>query len=202
MATRLAPEERRAEIIATVRQKIAEEGAEDLSMRQVARWCGMSAPGVMHHFETLDLLMDEVLSQRRDDELATYQKMLSEVEGEPTLRDLADITVDLAAQTPLESWNYDRLEATARVNPDHPAYPHFKDREVIGEVRPLTLQLAERDYDEPLTVLALLGLVAEGFRAKWARSQEVPDYVGDWQAIADEVFASLERFRKSPEASN
>ena len=197
MARRLLPEERRAEIIERTRQLIAEEGPEDLSLRRVARWCGMSAPGLMHHFESLELLMTEVLSARRADELDQYADRIEQLGDSATLRDLTDVTVEVAAINPRESQNFDRLEVIARADPTHPAHSYFDGLDIVPQVRPWSLVLAEQEYTEPLIVVSILSLIAEGFRARWARSKTVPDYVGDWQAIADSVFAGFDYLKKS-----
>lgn len=199
MARRLLPEERRAEIIERTRQLIAEEGPEDLSMRRVARWCGMSAPGLIHHFESLEVLMTAVLKARRDDELAKYAERIDQLGSEATLRDLTDATVEVAARTPRETQNFDRLEVIARADPTHPAHSYFDGLDIVPQVRPMSLVLAEREYKEPLQVVKILSVVAEGFRARWSRSKTVPDYMGDWLEVADSIFAGLDYLKKEPE---
>ena len=71
MARRLTPEVRRAEIIATADDLIAAEGYRSLSLREVARRCGMSAPGLMHYFPDMPSLLHAVLEHRDEVDLAT-----------------------------------------------------------------------------------------------------------------------------------
>ena len=190
MATRLTPQARREYILTRTREMIAREGPEGLSMRKVARECEMTAPGVMHHFETLEDLLTEVLTVRREEEASRYQELLLEAGPGATLRD--------ASENPVEAQNFDRLEALARVDPTHPAHKYYKGRSVVGEVGPLSSYLAQLEYREPLAVLNVLSLVAEGLRARWTRSEAVPDLEADWLAVADDVFAGFEYLRREP----
>ena len=201
MATRLTPQARREYILTRTREMIAREGPEGLSMRKVARECEMTAPGVMHHFETLEDLLTEVLTVRREEEASRYQELLLEVGAGATLRDLTDITVRVASENPVEAQNFDRLEALARVDPTHPAHRYYKGNSVVGEVGPLSSYLAQLEYREPLAVLNVLSLVAEGLRARWTRSEAVPDFEADWLAVADDVFAGFEHLRRDSDSS-
>ncbi|XPP26191.1 MAG: TetR/AcrR family transcriptional regulator [Leucobacter sp.] len=197
MARRLVPEARRAEIIARTRKMISVQGGENLSLREVARWCGMSAPGLLHHFDGLTAILEAVLTERAEEERQIYARELDAIGAQATLRDLADTTVRIAANRPEESRNFDRLEMIALADPTHPAYAFYRHGSDIRQLRPLSLMLAEREYEDPLAVVSVLGLVAEGLRLRWLRSETPPDYVGDWESVRDAIFYSFERFRKA-----
>ncbi|HWK19924.1 MAG TPA: helix-turn-helix domain-containing protein [Microbacteriaceae bacterium] len=196
MVRRLAPEARRAEIIARTRAMIATRGAEGLSLREVARWCGMTAPGLLHHFDGLAAVLEAVLEERADEEIHLYAQAIGAIGEHATLRDLADATVRVTAERREESANFDRLEMIALMDRTHPLHEYYRHGKDIRRLRPLTLALAEREYEDPLAVVSVLGLVAEGLRLRWLRSEAIPDYEADWAAVRDTVFAGFEHRRK------
>lgn len=190
MARRLTVDARRREIVERTRQLIAEQGPDGLSLRAVARWCDMSAPGLMHHFAGLKPLLEEVLRERAEAEAEAYAAALPE---NPTLRDWADTVARVAMDHVLENRNFDALETQALANPDHPAHDFY-----VRAWHPYspTVELAQKEYPRnPQVVSETLRTVVDGLRLRWLRSQEAPDYAGDWGRIADTVFAGFEQYR-------
>lgn len=189
MARRLPVDKRREEIIAGTREMIAVEGPSGLSLRKVARYCGMSAPGVLHHFPDLSSLLEEVLAARDADEISGIHAMFSSGK-ELNLRSLIDTAIIYLSERPVETRNFDLLEAEA-ADPVHPAHAYFsRKREHTGE---LSRQLAEQEFEDPDLVLEMLNIVGDGLRTRWLASGEEVDYVGDWNRIADQVFANFKR---------
>ena len=185
---RLTVEARRAEIIAITRQRIAADGAGALSLREVARWCEMSAPGLTHHFPTLGELLSAVLAQRDADDLHGIAE-LAAADGVPlTLRRLADASVRYHADRAVETRNFDALEAEA-MSPSHPAHAYYVSLE--SHTGDLGLELARREYRDPETVIAVLRAVVDGLRKRWVLNPESADLLGDWSAIGDMVFAGF-----------
>lgn len=194
MARRLAPEARKREILDKTRQRLAQEGPEGLSLRSVARWCGMSAPGILHYFDSLAELLEQVLIEHDAEELAAATDFVESLGADGTLRDFADGLVRHIQANSLEAHNYDALEIQALAMPDHPARNYF----LYMLVRPLppAVELARREYSDPDTVITTLRIVVDGLRHRWLRTDDVPDYWADWLAIRDIVFDGLEPLRK------
>ncbi|WP_162460867.1 MULTISPECIES: TetR/AcrR family transcriptional regulator [unclassified Mycolicibacterium] len=193
MARRLPPQQRRAEIVELTRQMIATGAAHELTLRSIARYCGMSAPGLMHHFATVSELLETVLHQRDHDDMAAIRAALARDYPHPTLLDLADTVVRYYAARPIETRHFDALEARA-VLPEHPAHQFFATYRAVQPLD-ITKQLAAQDYRDPEAVLRVLGVVADGLRAQWLRQLEIPDYWGDWTAMRHHVFAHFDRSR-------
>lgn len=192
MTRRLSLEARRAEILRLTRQMIAEQGPDGLSLRSVARWCGMTAPGVLHHFDGLKPLLEEVLEQRAAEQVAAFVAALP---PDATLLEWADTVVAVASLDAKENSRFDALETQALANPDHPAYEFFR-REHVRRPFPTTIALAEQDYPgNPAAVIETLGTVVDGLRLRWLRAEGVPDYRADWMRIRDTVFAGFEQYR-------
>ncbi|MUL80849.1 MULTISPECIES: TetR/AcrR family transcriptional regulator [unclassified Mycolicibacterium] len=191
MVRRLQPEQRRAEIIRLTREMIATGAAHELTLRSIARYCGMSAPGLMHHFPTVKELLETVLRQRDDDDMTAIRSTLVRDYERPTLLDLADTVVRYYAARPTETRSFDALEARAVV-PEHPAHEFFASYRAVQPLE-FTKQLAAQDYRDPESVLRVLGVVADGLRAQWLRETETPNYWDDWSAVRDHSLGHFER---------
>lgn len=192
MTRRLSLEARRAEILQRTRAMIAEQGPDGLSLRGVARWCGMTAPGVLHHFDGLKPLLEAVLEQREAEELAAFVAALP---PNATLREWTDTVVAVASLNAQENSRFDALETQALTDPAHPAHDFYR-REHERRPYPTTVELAQREYPgNPEAVVETLGVVVDGLRLRWLRMNEVPDYRADWDRIRETVFAGFEQYR-------
>lgn len=187
---RLSPEKRRAEIISMTRKMIAEHGPEGLSMRAVARYCGMTGPGIAHHFPSMTALLDAVLKQRNEEYVSDITRAIEEHGEKASLLLAMDTFVRYFAARPVETRNFDRLEAEA-MNPNHPAHSYYVAGPPRG--REITQALAERDYLEPDNVMKILSLVVDGLRSRWLLSPDNPDLWEDWAAVRAPLFNSFKR---------
>lgn len=162
MARRLTPEARRAEIVEIANRAIMSDGFSSLSLREIARRCGMSTPGLMHYFPDMVSLLGAVLEHRAEVEIATQY---SKIEG-ITLVELLEKARSYHHTLPEEARQFDVLEAEA-LNPTHPAHQYFNERNqrMLERIRPIV----EREYASPEEVMTLLGLIFDGFRLKSVR---------------------------------
>lgn len=179
MARRLAPEARRAEIVETTRAAIAEDGYRVLSLREVARRCGMSAPGLMHYFPDMPALLEAVLDHRDEVDLAA---ILQDEGPDTPLVELLEASRRYYAERSGEARSFDALESEA-LDPQHPAHDYFirRNQRAIERMRPQI----EREFDDGAEVTRLLALLLDGFRLKRLREPETDwtDTSEDWVAI-------------------
>ena len=193
MARRLPPDARRAEIIEKTREMIATQGPTGLSLRSVARYCGITHPAVLHHFDGLPDLLETVLSIRDEEEYRAAIEFVSELGSDATVFHLGDALVQYLAERPVETRNFDALEAEAVASPYHPAHAYYARRQ--GSSHAQTVALAARDFSDPEAVVDMLLVVVDGLRHRWLRSGDVPDYVGDWQRLRRSVETGFEHLR-------
>lgn len=179
MARRLSPEARRAEIIEITRAAIVSDGYRELSLREVARRCGMSAPGLMHYFSDMRSLLVAVLDHRDEVDLAV---IFDHAEDLPLL-ELFDLARQYYAARPDEAGGFDTLEAEA-LDPGHPAHEYFvrRNERTLERLR----RQIEREFAEPDRVLHLVGLILDGMRLRHLRSATVAT---DMTAPGDEWLA-------------
>ena len=194
MARRLTPEARRAEIIEVAHAVISDEGYRALSLRELARRCGMSAPGLMHYFPDMRSLLDAVLEHRDEQDLAAMGVM-TDTNDQPLDQKIEEALRYYEIHSD-ESRRFDVLEVEA-LDPSHPAHEFFQHRDDrnMALIRPHF----EREFVDPDAAIQMFRLVLDGL---WLRSVRNPhqDRVEAWREVQHLVFAGLER-RKSAESS-
>jgi len=185
MARRLNPDARRAEIIETAAELISTEGYRALSMREVARRCGMSAPGLMHHFADMPSLLHAVLDHRDQVDIA---EIVGKQSGSATLDDVVAAAFDYYQRAGDTTLRFDALEAEA-VDPTHPAHDYYleRDERSFDQLRPIV----EREFEEPDQALTLLRVVFDGIRFRRLRDPENVDLMQEWLRVREPVLAAL-----------
>lgn len=175
----MTPEARRAEIIDIAQRVIATDGYRELSLREVARRCGMSAPGLMHYFPDLPTLLEAVLDHR--DEVDLTAVMQSAGPKTPLLA-MLDAARSYYAERPDEARSFDALEAEA-LDPRHPAHDYFvrRNERTIERMRPQI----EREFADGDEVTRVLALLMDGVRLKRLREPATDwlDTNADWRAL-------------------
>lgn len=188
MARRLSVEARRKEIVSTAQDLIVRKGYRDLSLREVARECGMSAPGLIHHFPTLDSLLEAVLEHRDETDIAAITV------GDPdrTLAEVIDSAISYYAERPDDQRTFDALETEA-LDPQHPAHEWFVKRndQVTESLRPLL----EKEFADPETALRLLRYLLDGMRLNRSRNPDQPNFAVEARTIYSVLRHGLERKR-------
>lgn len=179
MARRLTPEARRAEIIAVAQAAIASEGYQALSLREIARRCGMSAPGVMHYFPDMPSLLEAVLDHRDETELAAF---LPRNDPSASLLGLLEAARKYYAAHAEATRSFDLLEAEA-LDPRHPAHDYYvkHNERTLERLRPQI----EREYEDAEHVIQVLAILLDGTRVRRLREPETnwAETDEDWRAI-------------------
>ena len=177
MGRRLSPDARRAEIIEVAHATITREGYHSLSLRELARRCEMSAPGLMHYFPDMPTLLEAVLAHRDEADIVA----ITGADGEErTVGELIEAAAAYYADRLAEVRRFDALEAEA-LDPSHPAHAWFteRNRRNLELLRPAV----EREFDDPDTVMRLLRYVIDGVRLSWMQAPGDIDFVADWTAV-------------------
>ncbi|GAA2010748.1 TetR/AcrR family transcriptional regulator [Microbacterium ulmi] len=179
MRRRLTPEARRAEIVEVTKAAITEVGYRSLTMREVARRCGMSAPGMMHYFPDLPSLLGAVLDGRDE---ADIRAIVGDLAPDATLADVLDRARRYYASRRREMRAFDVLEAEA-LDPSHPAHEHFRARaqRTLDHLRPLV----EREFADPHETVRIVRIILDGMRVERLRSATPLEDAGDHEARED-----------------
>lgn len=176
---------KKAEILAQAVAIFGESGYRGASLRDIAARCGISHPGLLHHFPTKEALLLAVLEQRDEADQARMSGAGSR--GVDTLRRTVDLVrVNSERRGIVELFAVVSAEATA---PDHPAHDYFVaryDRSV--DVTAAAYREAQEDGHllagvDPVTAGRQLIAVMDGLQVQWLLSDGAIDMVEPVRAL-------------------
>ncbi|WP_159451319.1 TetR/AcrR family transcriptional regulator [Demequina sp. NBRC 110054] len=185
MGERLTPEVRRARILDTAMQILDSDGHRGLTLRAVARACDMTAPGLMHHFPTLDHLLVAVV-ERRDQR--------DEVEGEARLagritpRAIFDEMIEGILARPEAARLFAAVQADA-IDPAHPGHAWFVHR-YAREAEHFTALFGDRIPDAGGLARRCMAAI-DGLQLQFLADPSF-DLRGQWAAMADALLSPAE----------
>ncbi|WP_159449683.1 TetR/AcrR family transcriptional regulator [Demequina sp. NBRC 110057] len=182
MATRLAPEERRARILDTAMAITDAEGHRGLTMAELARRCEMSTPGLLHYFPDMPTLLVALVQRRdeRDDAGLDWGGA-----GPAHVRALLDATVANIVARPRAALLFAAVEADA-LDPAHPGHLYFRER-----ADRLTHGLAAMLPGPDAAGLARRVFAAmDGLQLHYLRDPDGFDLLAEWAATADALLGA------------
>lgn len=157
---------KREEILRTALEIFSREGYRGTSLREVARSCSLSLPGLMHYFDSKEDLLAAILKQRDEDGFARQHA----VGGDPFM------TLSAVMRHNAEVPGLVQLHATlsaAASDPSHPAHDFFVGRyrefrstlvEALRERQSTGRLAADRDAEKLATIVIA---VADGLQVQW-----------------------------------
>lgn len=167
---------RREEILETARALFGEVGYRSASLREIAARCGLSHPGLLHHFPTKEALLEAVLVRR--DAVSEERFGVIRHRGTAALRALVEIVAANAAE-PGEVELYCVLSAEATA-PDHPGHQYFAARYAVTRAN-VERSLREADDDgalrpgvDPAVHAPIVVAVMDGLQVQWLLDRAGP----------------------------
>jgi AcrR family transcriptional regulator len=152
---------KRREIIDQAMTMFGEAGYRGASLREIAARCGLSHPGLLHHFPTKESLLLAVLAQRDEADTAWIA----------ALRRLVELgTLNSSRRGIVELFAVLSAEATAA---DHPAHDFFVDRYrtsvdmIVQAYREAEQDGQLREGVEPDAAGRQLVAVMDGLQVQW-----------------------------------
>lgn len=171
---------RREEILDQAVAVFGEVGYRGASLREIAARCGISHPGLLHHFPNKETLLLAVLQRR--DELGTAVTRSAGATGVAELRGVVALVADnTAAPQIVELFATLSAEATAA---EHPAHAYFVDRyrrvvdELTGAFARALAEGALRDGVAPDVAARELVALMDGLQVQWLFDRESVDMPG------------------------
>lgn len=160
---------KRAEIIERATALFGEAGYRGSSLREIAARCGISHPGLLHHFATKEALLTAVLQHRDEEDVA--QLFTPAVGGVDQLRRIVELSARNETRRGIvELYCVLSAEATSA---DHPAHDYFvrRYRASVGGMRDAYAQAradgALRDGVDAETAGRELVAVMDGLQVQW-----------------------------------
>lgn len=169
-------------ILRSALEVIGRNGYSATVLRDIAEEVGITQAGLLHHFDTKENLLAEVL-RKRDEVNRELLAPSSDVNELPLIIRLAHHNVEVPGLVQL----YVRLQAEA-VDPEHPCHEYFLDRDVVIHSR-MTRDIERRqkaglfdpDADAGVVARMLLGL-SDGLQSQWAINPAI-DLAGTVDAL-------------------
>lgn len=159
----------RRQILDEAMTLFGEVGYRSASLREIAARCGISHPGLLHHFANKEALLGAVLEHR--DALDAERFPNERGSGTDRLQTLVDV-VEHNAQVPGIVELFAAL-STEAVAPDHPAHGYFvrryaKTRAALADSLEVTrAQGVLRDGVDPELAAAVIVAVMDGLQVQW-----------------------------------
>lgn len=181
---------RRVEILDTAVAVFGEVGYRGASLRDISARCGITHPGLKHHFPTKDALLLAVLERRDETARATVgpagetgpeqlRRIVDVVAGNTTRPDIIELFTTLSA------------EATT---PEHPANTFFADRyrRVVAQLtdayQAARSEGALREGIDPGIAARELVALMDGLQVQWLYDPTAVDMAG---IVADHLDRQL-----------
>lgn len=184
---------KRREIIDQAMAMFGEVGYRGASLREIAARCGISHPGLLHHFPTKESLLLAVLAHR--DEVDIAWAGLDDADGVTTLRRMVDLVeLNAGRRNIVELYAVLSAEATSA---DHPAHAFFVDRyaTAVGTAVRAYAQAAEAGRLRPGVRPEIAGrqLIAlmDGMQVQWLLDGGATDMVAVVRDLVQSHLAEL-----------
>jgi AcrR family transcriptional regulator len=178
--------ERRRLILEQAATIVSECGYNGFGLQELAARCGLTKPGLLHHFPSKEALLIAVLRDRdRRDEIAVVAATRAHTSAQTLLScpSLSGVRETLHAIVSRNSTQPElvRLYAVLRaeaLSPSHPAHDYFNAREAAA--RDLFAQmLSPHVADPPATARHLMALML-GLEMQWLRDGLSFDLIEAW----------------------
>jgi AcrR family transcriptional regulator len=184
---RLAPQERRAEIVEITMRLLAERGYWALTVADVAKEAGMTAPGVMRYFPTKSDLLTAVLEERDRADIMWAAPRTARTSGADEFIGVIGRLIARNAQRPHLIRLYTVLSAES-LDPRHPAHEFFAGR--LRRATSIIAQLMSAWHPAPDDESILVVCLLDGLQLNWLRDPRI-DMQSYWQRWASEHYESF-----------
>lgn len=168
-------------ILQTALEVLGRKGYNATSLRDIAEEVGMTQAGLLHHFDTKENLLAEVLRKR--DEVNQQNFGPADVTELPLIIRLAHHNTEVPGLVQL----YVSLQAAA-TDPEHACHDYFRERDLLVHGR-ITRDIEKRqkagvfDPNVDASVIArMLLALSDGLQAEWAINSDV-DLAGTLDAF-------------------
>lgn len=177
-------DERRRQILTQTALIVGEKGYFGFGIQELAKRCGLTKAGLLHHFASKEALLLEVLRDRdeRDTEEVTAVLKSDDWDEKPPSLDKIRATFLTIVKHNLKRPELVRLFAVVRpeaLNPAHPAHRHMAERDAS------TLKLFEKmlapHTDQPLSVARQIHVTIHGLEVQWIQSSQSFDLLREWE---------------------
>jgi AcrR family transcriptional regulator len=176
---------RRASILDETLRIVGERGYHGFGIAELAERCGLTKPGLLHHFGSKDQLLIALLNDRDgkyEEEIGTLFLAGFDSAADPQVqRDVFRRGMLAVAERGLQQPDLMRLQLVLRteaINPDHPAHAYFIDRqkEKLDRLAMRMTPFVTDPHPKARQLLATLW----GLEQQWLSEEMGFDFVAAW----------------------
>lgn len=181
---RLAPDERRRQIVREATRLISRSGFNAVSLADIAEACDIRKPSVLHYFPSMHDLLAAVLAHRDEQDYVVTGAAALEAASYPALA-RAQATRHVEHNlTQREIIRLHHMLGAEALAPDHPAHGYFvaRSRRAVAE-----LQRALIWKSDPTAAAVELLAFWQGLEMEWLRSPDL-DLIAVWNSFCDRFF--------------
>ena len=182
---------RKQHFLAEAARIIGERGYFGFGLQELAERCGVTKPGLLHHFGSKEQLLIELLRERDHANAAAVGSLLKPDDFEDvdvitreglfeTLR--GAMARGAAEPEMLRLYAVLSLEA---LNPLHPAHAFFASRDAA--IRDLFKTMLQPHSDNPRSTALQLLSAMKGLEQEWLRTPDAFDLIAEWDALLSKI---------------
>ena len=169
---------KRREILDQAMALFGEVGYRGASLREIAARCGISHPGLLHHFPTKESLLLAVLEHRDEVDIAWVG--LDQTDGVVTLRRLVELVeLNAGRRNIVELYAVLSAEATSA---EHPAHAFFVERYQTSVGAAVAACELRPEVDPEIAGRQLIALM-DGMQVQWLLDGGRTDMIGAVRAL-------------------
>lgn len=189
------PPARRGQILDHAIRVIGERGYYGFTVQELAKACGLSNAGLLHHFPSKEHLFLASLQELEDREAEIMSPLVAAAErggeGAGAKRAVLELLRTMVVRSTAQPQRL-RLFAELHVealDPQHPAHGWSRERERV--VTELFAKLLWPHVEEPVPVARLLLAMMDGFCVRWLWAEQAFDAVAEWDRAVARLLPEL-----------
>jgi AcrR family transcriptional regulator len=188
---RMNKDDRRAHILDEALRIIGDQGYRGFSLQELAKRCGLSNAGLLHHFGSKDGLLTALLDERVRLGKKDVADFLGEsAEMDPSTPEFVRKTLHAVMARNFRQPELVRFYAMLRAEalvPEHPAYHFFVTRQATTIATYAALLRPISDYPESTARQVMA--VMTGLEQQWLREDLQFNLVEEWDKAADRLLS-------------
>lgn len=199
------PAVRRAHILDQAIRVIGERGYYGFTVQELAKACGLSNAGLLHHFPSKDQLFLAALQELETGEIEVMAPLVEaaerELHGERARLALLDVlrTIVVRATGRPELLRFMAELQVEALNPSHPAHQWWRRRDAV--VMDLFSRLLGPHVEDPAAIARQLQAMMDGLCLRWLWTDQGFDVAAEWDHALERLVPKRAASRRPRVAS-
>lgn len=183
---------RREKILEETLRIVGQRGYNGFGIQELAERCGLTKPGLLHHFGSKDQLLVSLLNEvdgKDEAEVAgLFADELKKATDASTVRAMFRRALRIVAERSIATPELTRLRVVLRaeaLDPRHPAHPYFSERHKVKLER--LAKGAALFSAAPQSIARQTLAMLTGLEEQWLREDDGFDLLFEWDLFVDRL---------------